>query len=629
MSYYYSNINEAYDDYANRTGFHESLIGRASMSILKLFKKGVDFVRLQYFKRRLENELAAGVIRFYDTNQEETEINTREKESDEENNSKSKINCNDILTDQQKNSMVKINSTIEKLDDCDQIVKIKELYTNIVSEYKRLFRVVSDINTKLISASGSNKSTLISNRNNVACRMTEYEKMIHKLEIKLEDCGENTDKKVKELEATKVKLLSSGEMLQLPQHDQKILNGGKHPLVKVGDFEFYKNKIVDTKNNRVGNEDLMIETLKKIKVNEKTISAFKSFYEKIFPHREKFPKIYSYLNKVIKDYESVDTDYEDVTDRKLLKSNESFGYDIIYEKAGSITNKKIGYRKPIGEDQLDWDLLKDKEKVAKMIEFYMDKEKGAERRKNATDLVNKPAIAAIQNAVENIVYHKETPVSNKMYPGRGGGTSNQETSMAKIWRNMVNNILADYKFFLNVDEVNPFNLDRIKNNSTVKMYSKDMIDNMKDNTKYVKFASKVDMDEKSKLSDELKDKDIYLVGGDYYFILKKIGKVNGKYLFKFSKNMYPVSNIMDGDDKENKNVSSFQFTGLCNPSIIKNYDKKKTLKIDMYNPSTRSDMGTTTFDYYACIISNKNNMQLTETDKKLLEFLDKKQKEKK
>ena len=63
----FKKINEldSYDQYANPIGFSQSLLGRATIGLFKLFKKGVDIFRLEYFKRRLENELSAGVLRYF------------------------------------------------------------------------------------------------------------------------------------------------------------------------------------------------------------------------------------------------------------------------------------------------------------------------------------------------------------------------------------------------------------------------------------------------------------------------------------------------------------------------------------------------------------------------------------
>jgi len=55
---------EAFDEFSNKTGFAESLVGRAVFGILRYFKKGVNLGRLEFYKRRLENEYFAGILRF-------------------------------------------------------------------------------------------------------------------------------------------------------------------------------------------------------------------------------------------------------------------------------------------------------------------------------------------------------------------------------------------------------------------------------------------------------------------------------------------------------------------------------------------------------------------------------------
>ena len=51
-------------EYSNKTGFSESLIGRATLGIFGLIKDGINAIRIEYFKRKLENEYLAGVLRY-------------------------------------------------------------------------------------------------------------------------------------------------------------------------------------------------------------------------------------------------------------------------------------------------------------------------------------------------------------------------------------------------------------------------------------------------------------------------------------------------------------------------------------------------------------------------------------
>jgi len=51
-------------EFSNTTGFKESLIGRATFGLFRMVKNGINAVRLEYFKRKLENEYFAGVLRY-------------------------------------------------------------------------------------------------------------------------------------------------------------------------------------------------------------------------------------------------------------------------------------------------------------------------------------------------------------------------------------------------------------------------------------------------------------------------------------------------------------------------------------------------------------------------------------
>lgn len=52
------------NEFSNTTGFRESLVGRAMFGILRYFKKGIQLGKLEYYKRRLENEYFAAILRF-------------------------------------------------------------------------------------------------------------------------------------------------------------------------------------------------------------------------------------------------------------------------------------------------------------------------------------------------------------------------------------------------------------------------------------------------------------------------------------------------------------------------------------------------------------------------------------
>lgn len=52
------------NEFGNTTGFKQSLVGRAMFGILRYFMKGINLGKLEYYKRKLENEYFAGLLRF-------------------------------------------------------------------------------------------------------------------------------------------------------------------------------------------------------------------------------------------------------------------------------------------------------------------------------------------------------------------------------------------------------------------------------------------------------------------------------------------------------------------------------------------------------------------------------------
>jgi len=56
--------NDIPEEFSNKTKFSESLVGRGIFSLLRYLKQGIDALRLEYLKQKLENEYFAGVLRF-------------------------------------------------------------------------------------------------------------------------------------------------------------------------------------------------------------------------------------------------------------------------------------------------------------------------------------------------------------------------------------------------------------------------------------------------------------------------------------------------------------------------------------------------------------------------------------
>ena len=52
------------NELSNKTGFSKSLVGRAMFGILRYFKKGINLGKLEFYKRKLENEYFAGILRY-------------------------------------------------------------------------------------------------------------------------------------------------------------------------------------------------------------------------------------------------------------------------------------------------------------------------------------------------------------------------------------------------------------------------------------------------------------------------------------------------------------------------------------------------------------------------------------
>jgi len=66
----FKKMNEGVDigtEFSNTTKLKDSLVGQAVSGIFGLIKNGIDAIRLEYFKKKLENEYFAGVLRYCKT----------------------------------------------------------------------------------------------------------------------------------------------------------------------------------------------------------------------------------------------------------------------------------------------------------------------------------------------------------------------------------------------------------------------------------------------------------------------------------------------------------------------------------------------------------------------------------
>ncbi len=556
----FKKLNEELGDIENTTSFSQSLLGRGLISLFKLFKKGVDYVRLEYFKRKLENELAAGVLRYYNEYFGKSEKSEREEKKEE-------------IGSGKKGSDGKVIGKKAKIAEVEQIKELQKIEDPIVV-YAQFGFVKGEDNE-------GNKGVVF---------------------VKTDNVDNPYDKK------------SEDELINY----------------------------IDDFIKKGGNKDRLKEFLDTLIKNGVCV-----FYVKLCNKLKEIFKTSTSVAIVPK------------TNTSLTKDNYTYNdfFEFVNERAGDTLNKTVGYRKPIGEEDLNWDILKDKGKLKELVAWYTDNTPykpmgttdddddryrsrsstsstmtlGDYRKQGATNMVNKPAVAAIQDSVQGIIYHKETPVSSMMYPGKGGGLKEEETSMAKRWRVIVNDVLSQYKFFLNVDDINPLKLEKLdpRGTETTKLFSRELTEDIGSTTKSLEdkdkvieyFSSDDKLDYKSSKDRNLdivgdKDKPIIILYRKKFdpILLYRIDKSNKIYIAT----LLPKNKYFDnkeifkdfGDKLTIQVIDPDKDKDITNPIISKDkYDRDRELNVHISNGKGKEGDIILKYNYYDILIGIDDNIR--------------------
>jgi curved DNA-binding protein CbpA len=741
----FKKLNEldSYGEYSSPVGFSQSLLGRATISLLQLFKKGVNTLRLEYFKRRLENELSAGVLRYYSQHLEERSTEDEEEAQsgqgqdvqgqdvqDDEEKKEYKFICKEYLEKQEfeEENEKKIyvyfgyepDEKIKNLD-CEKIKKFHPTFRKINDKY---ISILGKMNNELSVT--KNPSNEFLNQFDITKCIGNYFRRLYELSLKrLSECGEEIEKEEQKLldDKRKYKELPSHEeiqkLLKSDEEERKLIQaGGKQKQLTEGEKEEVKviyDKLLKQWEEKEGEKpdeeslkvlkaeairiyfkhnkekkalpaaksviDAVAETLnKKEPVDEKELKSLlhylknmdlsrmnKDQIEKIkyiFNNMKGIPsdnsiklaiknildsgemnvdKAYKILGlekgqeEMIKDrYKKLSMQYhpdkckideEECTKRQqlinsavetlkksgVLKENiETDYYLFLNEKMSGASpktgklDKLIGYRKVMGEMDLDWNLMKGKS-LEDLREFFMDKEKGKERRDGATNMVNKNAVAAIQSSVEGIVYHPGPTTSTALTPGKGGGTTGEETSLARRWRKIVNNVLGNFKFFLDTDEVDPLRMDYKKGGEKVEKYAKEMKESVNDITESIEYKKHI-KNIKRNAKDDIENIDnkymIYLISGNKIIKIRKLEEIGEYYLYKLDNHYYTYEKTDGKYTKPKKDtiidkLHGDSLFGVMRKDVLREDTKKHTATfIDIKNNNNNVKLEYYTFITY-------------------------------
>jgi len=379
-------------DYAsNKTNFSTSLLGRSVNSLFKFLKRSVDLVKLEFFRRKFENELAMGVLRTYAKSIDE------ESPNEEMENQEGQKNEKDVKA--------LPSHDVKALPSHGEQRKIT------YGDYK-----------------------LILYNNSVAVKDEKWLMYINKSEVVYYDSINN--KVIKEVPITEINDIESlNRILDI------IISAVSNNKIKLGIKEDDITQMITNLKSKILNDNGLTDKITKL---------FQIIYKvrKSNSDDNLYKNLYDLTKKIASESRN-----KGMNESIIL--NENFNYNNWILVSEGINNL-IGFKKIIGETKsdLDWEKLKGKNATDMMKKFQSSKE----LRDLATHNTNKDAIAAIQYAVQSAIQHTESPDSTKLFPGEGGGISNKETYLARIWKKMVSNVLGEFKFFLNTEELNPYNL---------------------------------------------------------------------------------------------------------------------------------------------------------------------------
>jgi len=401
------------DEFSNKTGFAESLVGRGFFSLIRFFKEGINLGRLEYLKRKLENEYFAGWLRFCalrninikngtmpKKSQSQTEIDDVQQTDDEYNRTDDSAceifnldytQSNVAYLEQLKVSINKYVDNLEKNKDGADKEDLDDI-NDLIENNKKILKYI-DIKLK-IDAVFNSLWTLI---NNLPTGMTFTTEQITPL-------SENLNK---------IKDFLEGDAKICPTYH----------LVK-NELELIK------KINSCTNDDIKSLCAEILKLIEITNERFKQddVYDSI---NEEF--VTSKINTKVPIMQILG-------DSLNVVSGGTHG-------TASNKVKPYDYLKNIGINSVD------------EIDFKACSELWAQNdpefKEGATELVSIDGVRKIQYAASRIIYKNKSYVTGHGEKSRGLDYQ-EDSNLRTAWERKVEKCKGEWRYFMNVEKIDPF-----------------------------------------------------------------------------------------------------------------------------------------------------------------------------
>jgi hypothetical protein len=550
------------DEFSNATKFSQSLVGRGLFSILRYFKQGIDIGRLEYLKRKLENEYFAGWLRFCAIKQ----INIKDGTMVEKAVQKEGEANADVTPAQQQNDDVEYPFICEVMH-MDYSEDNLNVLAQTISKFKEFVATIrNQMNEGDIEEEDMKELKEMLEQAELAVKYGEIKLKINKdvFAVLQPYCTHSEQQFDPEKEKIIIDLLDqviaflNGDAkackdYHLTENEKKIIN-----VLITSKNEPIKTKCQEINNLISENPPAPAQPEPEQPTQEDYQGEFEGFL---------LEEITSKLNPKVPIMQVLGDTLNTVPGGT----------------SGSTTGKvkPYEYLKSIGINSVDEiDFGRCAELWSKHPEF----------KEGATKMVTVEGVRKIQYAAARMIFHtKQTPTYKGMTPPVGGAVDfNEDSALRSVWERKVDAVKGQWTYFLNVDIIDPFRVMNLqdayrKRDPMLEDYYKRMNNNTIpiDTTQKIEeggFGLKLFKEKEWKQERGLFVMQ-YSIGGQIYYPVLQLHNSGGESIYKYVGNI-DIERIKKDDKqkdpnfpKEARNYSSCIFD-INNLAFKQKGDKK-------------------------------------------------------
>jgi len=423
------------DEFSNKTGFSQSLVGRGLFSLIRYFKQGINLGRLEYLKRKLENEYFAGWLRFCAINKIDIKSGTMEKEAELNNladDNREVENTQDVICEILNLDYTQMNLLTRTKKEADSYVSELEQLKNsgvdedLLSEIDDLINKSEQVKSICDAKMPVNHSFRSILNYATSTEMRIQEDRIPTITNALDLIKEFINGKAKECPTYK-----------LTDNEQKIINNLSTCL-----NEIIKNKAIEIKSLVSTNEQpAQGESEEDSEVRTENAGSGEPLW-----------RVANRSESNI--YDTVNEEFVSSKANPKVPIMQILGDSLNIlpsEVSGSTSNKvnPYDYLKGIGVNNVD------------EIDFKACANLWANNSptfaEKTTKFVSVDGVKKIQYAASRIIYKNRPSPSG--YGEKGGGLNyDEDSTLRTAWERRVEKCKGEWRYFMNVNELDPFKL---------------------------------------------------------------------------------------------------------------------------------------------------------------------------